>query len=429
MLIARRSLAMLYHPSLRQLLIIAFACFVYACGGSESSNTNNNSNPNPNNPNPGNGTLLSGNSGFNPTIAASFVTDRVNVYVVWEEPSGLIIFRRSLDGGTTFDPLRRLFPIDPIGSQPVLAAVGENIYLVWAKTNQGRSEILFSVSHDAGQSFSLPVSVSEIGRTSVTPALTVSQSFVYVAWLDLDLGDILFRRSDPTGSGFDNNLVAHPILNLSNNNGTATSTANPSVSTANGNVYVAWNDSLPNNPSGNQVEDINFARSTDEGKSFDTPTNRSSNLTNSTHPIIAADDQDVYVVWEDFSSNNSSILAFQRSSDGGITFPNQNNREILLSGVTANGPKMVADGDNVFIAWDNPAPNPNPGQQGSLQIFFSKSDDQGNIFSIQPNISQNPNSAKSPAIAAAQGEAYVVWEGQFETSPQNFEQRIFFFKP
>jgi hypothetical protein len=416
---------MFHHTCLRQLFVIAFACFVYGCGGSQN-NTNNNSNTNPPNPNPGNGTPLSQNSGFNPTIAASFVTDHVNVYVAWEEPFGFqpsILFRRSLDGGSTFAPLRRLFPVDPIGSQPVLAAVGEGVYLVWAKADQGSSEILFSVSHNAGQTFSSPVRVSEIGKTSNSPAIAASQSFVYVAWLDLDSGDIFFRRSVPSGEDFDDDLIAHPILNLSNN-GTATSTASPSVSTANGNVYVAWDDSLTNNTGGNQAEDVLFVKSIDEGQNFNSFTNLSSNLSNSMHPVLAADDQNVYIVWEDFSSstNSNSVLFFRRSTNGGSSFGAP--LEIFLSGVTTTGPRMAADDNHVFIVW------PNSDQDlGTRQVFFMQSSDAGVSFNIPVDISQNPQSSQSPAVAAAQAEAYVVWEGQFETSPQDFEQRIFFFNP
>ncbi len=426
---------MAYHTPLRRLIIIiAFVCFVYGCGSGES-NTNNNSSTNPNNSNLGNGKPLSQNYGINPTVAASVVGNHVNVYVAWEEPFGIqpsIVFRRSIDGGITFEPLRHLhFPVVQEGSHPVLAAVGEDVYLVWVgEAGQGYREILFSVSHSAGQlnpdksdSFTAPVSVSGGGKTSVNPTLAVSPSFVYVAWLDLDSGDIFFRRSDPTGGEFDDDLVAHPILNLSNH-GTATSAANPSVSTANGNVYVAWDDALTNNPGGNQVEDILFVKSIDEGQNFSQSTNLSSNLTNSMHPVIAANDQNVYVVWEDFSSsiNSNSILLFRHSSDGGVTFDTL--PEIPLLGATTTGPRMAADDSHVFIVWPDSDPD-----LGTRQIFLTRSSNSGVNFGIPFDISQNPQSSQNPSVAAAQGNAYVVWEGQFETSPQDFEQRIFFFKP
>jgi hypothetical protein len=429
-LIAGYSFAMLYHTCLRQLIVIAFVCLVYGCGGDQNS-TNNNSNTNPTNPNPGNGKPLSQSFGINPTIAASVVGNHVNVYVAWEEPVGRqpsIVFRRSTDGGITFEPLRHLFPVIQEGSHPILAAVGEDVYLVWVgDAGQGNREILFSVSHSAGQlnpdqsdSFTAPASVSGGGRTSVSPALAVSPSFVYVTWLDLDSGDTFFRRSDHTGQDFEDNT--NPILNLSNS-GTASSTANPSVSTDNGNVYVVWEDFLPNNPSGNQAGDVLFAKSIDEGQSFDSSENLSSNLTNSMHPATAAANDKLFVLWEDFSTNinNNSILAFQHSTNGGASFGTRT--EIVLSGVTTTGPRMAADGDHVFIVWPDRDPD-----SGTRQVFLARSSNSGSSFGIPFDISQNPQSSQNPSITAAQGEAYAVWEGQSGTGP-NATQLIFFFKP
>jgi hypothetical protein len=142
------------------------------------------------------------------------------------------------------------------------------------------------------------------------------------------------------------------------------------------------------------------------------------------HPVLAADDQNVYIVWEDFSSstNSNSVLFFRRSTNGGSSFGAP--LEIFLSGVTTTGPRMAADDNHVFIVW------PNSDQDlGTRQVFFMQSSDAGVSFNIPVDISQNPQSSQSPAVAAAQAEAYVVWEGQFETSPQDFEQRIFFFNP
>jgi hypothetical protein len=424
----------IYIP-MRRLTLIAFLCVfsVYGCSSNTDSNTiSNSSNNNSNSSNRGNGTLLSGDRfGENPSIATSVVGNHVNVYVAWEEPAGqllgqpTIVFRRSTDGGILFEDRQNLFTYNnPSGSHPVLAAVGEDVYLAWVETDQGESEIRFSVSHNSGQSFTSPIRVSDIGKTSDSPAIAASQSFVYFVWLELDSSDIRFRRYDNSKQDFDDST------NLSND---GTATVDPSVSTADGEVYVAWQDTLDNNSGGNDVEDILFARDPNAGQFPPLPAhqNLSSNLSNSTHPAVAADGQNVYVLWEDFSStvNNSSILSFQRSTDGGVTFDPQDAIEITLAGVPANRPRMAADGGHVFIVWDNPVPNPDPGKQGSLQIVFAKSDDQGTSFNAPLNISQNPTSAKNPAVSGINGQAYVVWEGQFETSPQDFEQRIFFYKP
>jgi hypothetical protein len=412
-------------------LIVASFLFLLAGCGSGGSSTGNSTTNSTNSSNTSNGIDLSKNYGFNPTVAAAQVNDHVNVYAAWEgigqRGQLFILFTRSTDGGLTFETPRSLFAAIPEGSHPGLVASGESVYLVWvASQGQGNSEITFSFSNNAGNSFTTPVRVSDLGKRSTNPSIAVTSSQVQIAWLDEGAGDVFFRRSSIFGIDFEpafDNL--NTALNLFQN---GTAIEHPSLAAEGANIYVVWQDLLSrtNDPTASQAADVSFVKSTDSGQSFspNPPQNLSVNLTNSTHPIAAAVGDNVYILWEDFSSNNSSILAFRRSSDRGITFPIQNNREIQLSGVTATGPRMAADGNHIFIVWDNPSPNVNPDQEGSLQILFARSDDQGNRFGIPLNISQNPISAKNPAIAAADAQAFVVWEGQ-----QDSQQKIFFYKP
>lgn len=435
---------MLLNILVRPLIVASFLFLLAGCGsgGSSTGNSTTNSTTNStNSSNTSNGIDLSKNYGYNPTVAASVVNDHVNVYVAWEglfRGNPFIFFTRSTNGGQTFEDPRRLFPAIPEGSHPVLAAAGRNVFLVWTDSpGLGTSEVKFSYSDQEGQ-FSLaqgdtfkPPTRIDLGSRSLNPTMAVSQTqtqtAIYVAWLDQGNTDsnILFRRS----FNFFDDLAQNPIQPLSQN-GAATGRSSIAVqfddAAQKDSVYVAWQDSLDrvSNPNATELEDILFVRSSNQGEGFSAPENRSLNSTNSVHPTVAAVGKTVYLLWEDFSSNNSSILAFRQSSDRGITFPILNNREIQLSGVTATGPRMAADGNHIFIVWDNPSPNVNPDQEGSLQILFARSDDQGNRFGIPLNISQNPTSAKNPAITAASGQAFVVWEGQ-----QDSQQKIFFYKP
>lgn len=447
MLIAHQYLAVtfLMLTMRNHLITIILFCLLYACSAGDTTSENTSNNSTPPAPNPGNGIDVSKNYGLDPTIAATVVNGHVNVYIAWQglfRGDPYIFFARSTNGGQAFEDPRRLFPAIPDGSHPVLAASGRNVFLVWADSpGLGTREVKFSYSDQEGQfsltqgdSFKPPTRI-DLGSRSLNPTIGVSQTqtqtAIYVAWLDQGISnnDIFFRRS----FNFFDDLAQYPIRSLSQS---GSATGRPSIAaqfddvSQEDRVYVAWQDLLDriNNPNATELEDVLFVRSTNEGEGFSAPENLSFNSTNSMHPIVAAVGDNVYVLWEDFSLNNSSILAFRRSSDKGETFPAQNNRDILLSGVTTTGPSMAVDGNHIFIVWNNPAPNPNPGQEGSLQIFFARSDDQGNGFGIPFNISLNPTSAKNPAIAAADGQAYVVWQGQVGTGAAA-QDRIFFYRP
>ncbi len=94
----------------------------------------------------------------------------------------------------------------------------KTIYIVWTDNTQGNSDILFSSSTDNGQSFSVPINISNNSGESFNPQMSVIGSNVDVIWTDNTQGnsDILFSSSTDNGQSF-----SVPI-NISNNSGEST---------------------------------------------------------------------------------------------------------------------------------------------------------------------------------------------------------------
>ena len=122
------------------------------------------------------------------------------------------------------------------------------------------------------------------------------------------------------------------------------------------NVYVVWQD----NTTGNY--DIFFTHSSDNGSSFAPIRNLSNNNGTSQLPQIAAQGNNVYVVWQDNTTGNYDIF-FKRSLSNGTKF---NERNLSKNNGTSQLPQIAAQGNNVYVVWQDNTP-------GNYDILFKRS--------------------------------------------------------
>jgi glutaredoxin len=160
------------------------------------------------------------------------------------------------------------------------------------------------------------------------------------------------------------------------------------------NVYVVWTD---NSSKGNS--DIIFRKSIDKGRTFDMAKNISNNPGNSTHPLIIAHCNNVYVVWTDDTTGNADIN-FRKSSDYGNNFNRTTN--LSRNNGSSVSPQLAATGNNVYVVWTDDT-------RGNNDIQFKVSHDYGNNFSRTTPVSRNNGSSVSPQLAATGNNVYVVW--------------------
>jgi N,N-dimethylformamidase beta subunit-like, C-terminal len=299
---------------------------------------------------------IGNNSGFNglPEIAAS----KTNVYVVWHDASHGLILRRSTDNGSTFE---KAVPLSKniLSFDPYIATVSgtNNVYIVWLTPSDSNQSATYNVnfrrSVDGGATFEKAVTLSRRDILSFDPHIeTVSgTNNVYVVWQNGSLvryiptqqeliTDVLYTRSLDNGATFEN------ATNLSNYTGWAT---NPQVAVSQGNdVYVVWQ----NNPQGKNGE-IVFRRSIDNGATFENVMILSNKTWNPSHPQVAVSQgNDVYVVWQNNPQGKNGEIVFRRSIDNGATFENV----MILSNKTWNPshPQVaVSQGNDVYVVWND----------------------------------------------------------------------------
>ena len=395
---------------------------------------------------------LSGNSSANNPRVASYDN---NVYVVWTDNSsngsGDIIYRKSTDKGTTFDDAENLSNNPGNSTDPLITAHRNNVYVIWTDDTTGNADIIFRKSSDYGNNFNRTINLSRNNGSSISPQLAAIDNNVYVVWTDDTRGNYdinlkashnygdTFSRTKPVsrnnGSSISPQLAAidnhvyvvwtddtrgnnNIDLKTSHNYGDTFSRTKP-VSRSNGSsispqlavsdnhVYVVWTEAISQGAwrfDGHSTNisnsDIDLKASHDYGNNFNRTINLSRNNGSSISPQLAAIDNNVYVVWTDNTTGKDDIN-FRKSSDYGKEFAGESNLSENLTG--SFNPKLAGlDREKIYVTWT-------AGTNDKSEVFFTATGDSGEHFDNALNLSRSAFSSDSAYIAAYQNDAYLVW--------------------
>ncbi len=170
-------------------------------------------------------------------------------------------------------------------------------------------------------------------------------------------------------------------------------------------IYVVWSGKQ----NGEGDSDVWFNWSDDEGATFqpqDIRVDRAPAGSESTNPRIAIEDQSVYVVWEDDRDGESDIY-ISRSTDRGATWGETDTRvgQDAAGSSASHTPHVLTAANVVHIAWTD-------ARDGRAEIYYSRSIDSGETFSVERRLDSDPGAAASRAVelAASEGHVYAVWE-------------------
>ena len=181
---------------------------------------------------------LSDNAGdsFDPRIEAS----GNNVYTVWNDRSGgdpdtfpNTFFKRSATSGDSFDSTKDLSNgIDGFAQEQHIAKEGNNVYVVWVE-GAGPHDVYFKRSTNGGASFESTINLSNDDNGSAHPDIAVDGDNVYVVWVSTiaeDQEQLFFKRSTNDGASFG----SVKKLNIQFEE------LNPRIAAAGNNVYIAF---------------------------------------------------------------------------------------------------------------------------------------------------------------------------------------------
>jgi hypothetical protein len=183
--------------------------------------------------------------------------------------------------------------------------------------------------------------------------------------------------------------------NLSNTPGES---QDPDLATAGENVYIVWSDLSTGNG------DIFLAVSTDHGASFRPAINLSKTITPSSHPTVAAEGKNVFVVWEE--QGLFSTLFFTVSKDFGESFATPAQLETFFG--DAFEPKALAMWGNGYVAWRAVERDLLTGGAGFERVQF-------NVIGepVVTTIVRVPWQVQDISLAGGGTSLYVSWSGNF----------------
>jgi len=140
---------------------------------------------------------------------------------------------------------------------------------------------------------------------------------------------------------------------------------------------------------------------------FSNVTNITNNSKDSVYAQIVANANNVYVVWQESVTQNSYEnnydIYFKKSDDNGNTFSKPINLS-NNSGFSEHPQIAVSKNGIIFIVW---ADNTN---SNNTEIMFTKSMDNGITFSKVINLSNNSQNSNNQEISVSDENVYVVWQ-------------------
>jgi hypothetical protein len=277
------------------------------------------------------------------------------------------------------------------GPGRVMAASGTNRFVTWVDFTSGNGDIFFRRSTDSGATWQPVVNLSNNAGTSSSSQIVAEGNNVYVVWSQENTagtqGHVYFRRST------DNGITWGPQVKISSTTTNDSFYATPQIAASGAFVHITWYDDGPG--------DAMYRRSTNSGASFKPIVNLSNSGNVDTFlskVALAVSGAKVYVAWDDFYDSKDVLL--RSSTNNGMSFGG----EVNLSGgagVNSAALDLAATGNFAYAVWgDGP---------GVYETWFSRTTNSGGAWSAKVNLSNNAGGSSGQQVAVSGANVYVVW--------------------
>ncbi len=274
----------------------------------------------------------------------------------------------------------------PVNNQRAIFSNGDTIHIVWEEDRDANYEIYYKRSLNNGTTWENDFRLTNDPNLSIEPCISVSGSKVHVVWVDTRNGnwEIYYKNSPNSGASWsiDKRLTDNPSYSYS-----------PCVFASGSYVHVVWVDERDGN------REIYYKRSNDGGNTWGNDFRLTNNPNNSTNPSLWVSGSNVHVVWQEDRDNNWEIY-YKKSIDNGSTWSSDirltNNPQSSLY------PSISVSGSNIHIVWvDN--------RDGNNEIYYKRSNDNGNTWSNDIRLTDNPQESFYPSIFVSGANIHVVW--------------------
>ncbi|MEM2942512.1 MAG: sialidase family protein [Candidatus Bathyarchaeia archaeon] len=292
-------------------------------------------------------------------------------------------------------------------SKPQVAVSGEVVHVVWVDSSVadgGGVWVTYIRSIDGGDTWSDPVRITGGEADPRDPDVAAYGDYVYVVWEDLrdyatTGSDIYMRRSGDGG------ITWEPEQRLVSS---AANQWDPKVAAYGEYLHLTWLDER-NMAAANY--DIYYRRSATSGRTWDGEQRLTSNPYIQWRQSIAACGDHVYVVYEDYrdwhyppGSSKGVLVYYARSVDGGESWSTEN--KLPTNGSWQLYPDVAATENDVYIAYTDGRDF----SKSRLDIWIIQSRDNGESWSEETRMTDDPAIQEYPRVAASGEGVEVVWQ-------------------
>lgn len=294
-------------------------------------------------------------------------------------PSGQAMVARSTDGGQTFGEPVAASGDDPdvmsyVGSSPlVFAGPDGDIYLAYGRNmahegvSFGRDTLRLARSTDDGATFAPAVDVftdtDALEAGSFQDVIAAPDGALYAAWLsyrqympengagDDSLTEVRITRSDDAG------LTFGPSILVDDRSCECCRTS--LTASADGTLYLAWRDQVPQDDGGDPVRNMVVSSSHDSGATWSTPALIHDDAWRvaqcpESGPVIAIDrDGLLHAAWFTGKEDGPGVY-YAASRDDGTTFSDPQALATADYFPHANVRGFLADDGVFWVTWDDP---------------------------------------------------------------------------
>jgi len=271
------------------------------------------------------------------------------VYVVWSDYRngiGNIYYKRSTDGGTSWEPDLRLSTTSSYN--PCLAAEGSSIHVTWADSRNGRT-IYYRRSTDRGLTWEPEVCISSTPG-AWEPAVAASGGKVNAVWVDNTFFRIYLARSPDGGASW---LTDTCLVYDSSGQRLC-----PTIAAFDSFVHIAWSDSRGGGDPHYTL--IYYKRSTDGGASWGADT-RLSGWPMASDPSLAVSGSNVHLVWHEVWTEGYLFGLYLCSTDNGASWPGG----CVLTYDYTPQYSIAVSGSKIHLVWDDR-------RDGNNEIYYKR---------------------------------------------------------
>jgi hypothetical protein len=243
---------------------------------------------------------------------------------------------------------------------------------------------------------------------------------------------LILNGSSPIFDNDNNNTLVSghifsKITNITNNN---YDSVYGQIAAIDNKVYVVWQESVTDNSNEKNYE-VYLKKSEDQGNTFSKAINLSNNSGFSEHPQIAVSKNGIFIVWADNTNSNNTEIMFIKSLDNGTTFSKIKN--LSNNSKDSNNQEISVSDQNVYVVWQDIDSTDSSSNKKNLKdkeisssISFRGSTNKGNTFNDKIEITNNIYDSY-PKVNSFQNYVYVVWNSENKSSSKDYTNTGLFF--